>query len=65
MGAGSLVGAKRKAHFPQSPLQDSTPVEVEASVSMSLEGGNDNMTKDEKSFSKDFFDMIEMVKFLY
>ena len=45
MGAGSLVGVRRRrAQLPQSPPQDSPPVAVEASVSMSHEGGNYTMT---------------------
>ena len=51
VGAGSLVGARRRrAYFPQSPPQDSTPIAVESSVSMSHEGGIDNMTEDEKDY---------------
>ena len=66
MGVSSLVGARRRrAHLPQSPPQDSPPVAVEASVSMSHEGGNDNMTEEEKAFRKYLFDMIDMVKVLY
>ena len=51
--------------MPQSPPQDSPQVVVEASVSMSHEGGNDNMSEDEKAFRNYFFDMTEMVKVLY
>ena len=58
MGAGSLVGARRRrAQLPQSPPQDSPLVAVEASVSMSHEGGNDNITEYEKDFRNVFFDM--------
>ena len=38
---------------------------MEASVSMSHEGGNDNMTEDDKDFRKAFLDMTKMVKVLY
>ena len=62
VGAGSQVGSRRRrAQLPQFAPQDSPPVVPEASVSMCHEGGNDNMTEDEK----DFFDMKEMVKDLY
>ena len=66
MGVGSLVGSRRRsAKLPQFPPQDSPPVVVEASVSMSHERGIDNMSEDENAFRKDFFDMTEMVKVLY
>ena len=51
--------------MPQFPPQDSPPIVPKDLVSMSHEGGNDNMTEDEKAFMKAFFDMIEMVKVLY
>ena len=58
VGTGSQVGARRRrAQFPQSTPQDSPPVVVEYSVSMSHEGGNDSMIEDEKDFRKDLFDM--------
>ena len=49
----------------QSPPKDSPPIVPEASVRISLEGGNDNMTEDEKDFRKDLFNMTNMVKVLY
>ena len=58
VGAGSQVGARRRrAQFPQSPPQDSPLVLPKALVRMSHEGGNDNMTEDEKAFRNAFFDM--------
>ena len=49
--------------------QSSTLVQPQAVVQtpeiISHEGEPTNMTGDEKIFRKDFFDMIEMVKFLY
>ena len=66
VGAGSLVRARRRrAQLPQSPPQDSPQIAVEASIRISLEGGNDNMSEDEKAFRKAFFDMTKMVKVLY
>ena len=65
MGAGSQVGARRREKLPNFPPQDSTIVVVEALVSMSHEGGNDNMSEGEKDFRKYIFDMAEMVKVLY
>jgi len=71
-GKGKLVVAcpqvgtrTRRTHLPRSRPQISPQVVVEASESMSSEGGPDNMPDDEKAFRKEFFDMTEMVKVLY
>ena len=65
-GVGSVVRARRRrAQLPQFPQQDSSPVAVEDSVSMSHEGGIDNMSEDEKDFKKALLDIIEMVKVFY
>ena len=70
-GEGKLVGSPefgsrgRRERLPQYP----TPVQPQVAVAtpeiMSHEGGPTNMTEDEKTFRKDFFDMTEMVKVLY
>ena len=51
--------------FPQSPPQIPPQVVVGASATMSHEGEPENMLEDEKSFRNTFFDMKQMVKFLY
>ena len=55
----------RKAHLPQSPPQILPQVSLEASPVMAHERELDNMSEDEKTFRKAFFDMTQMVKFLY
>ena len=71
-GYGKLVGAgsqfstrKRRGRLSQFPPQVSPQVVHEASVSISHEGGVDNMLEDEKTLKKYFFDMTEMAKVLY
>ena len=64
--AGPQVGTRtRRAHLPQSPPQISPQIISQASTSMPHEGGPDNMLEDEKAFRKSFFNMTQMVKFLY
>lgn len=66
MFVGPQVGTStRKAHLPQSPPQISPQIVPETSVSMSHEGGHDNMSKDEYYFRKSFFDMTQTVKVIY
>ena len=71
-GDGKLVvsspqvrSRKRRASFPQSPPQIIPQIAVEASTSMSHEGGAGNMSDEENTFIKYFFGMNEMVKFFY
>lgn len=62
----SQIGTRtRRAHLPQSPPMVSPKVVPEALVSISHEGGLDNISKDENSFKKEFLDMTHMVKVLY
>ena len=56
---------RRRASLPQSPPPVLPQIVVETSVSMSHEGDPANMTENEKSFRKTFFDMIQMVKSLF
>ena len=70
-GEGKLVespevGSRgRRERLPQSPTSVHPQVSVETPMRMSHEGEPINMTKYEKVFKKDFFDMLEMVKVLY
>ena len=69
-GEGKLVGASpqsssRRTHFPQSPPQVSPQYSPKASPVMAHQGEFENKIEYEKSFRKAFFDMTEMVKFLY
>jgi len=66
VGRGYQIGTRtRRAHLPQSPPQVSPKVVPKALVSMSHEGGLDNILKDETSFKKEFLDMTHMVKVHY
>jgi len=51
--------------LPQSPTPIRPQVVVETPEITSHEGEPMNMTKDEKTFRKAFFDMTKMVKVLY
>ena len=51
--------------MPQSPPQISPQVAPEASTIMSHEGEPDNITKDEKAFIKELFDMKQIVRAIY
>jgi len=70
-GEGKLIGSLevglrgRIVRLPQSPTPVQPQVAVETPDIMSHEGEPTNMTEDEKTFRKDFFDMTEMVKVLY
>ena len=71
-GEGKLVVAspqvrsrERIASLPLAPPPILPQIAVEASKSMSHEGGTDNMSDEENTFKKYFFDMTEMVKVLY
>ena len=69
-GEGKLVESTavwsrgRGERFPKSSTQAQPQVEVESSVRMSHEG-EPTMTKEERAFKNEFFDMTEMVKVLY
>ena len=66
MAAGPQVRSRtRRASLPQSPQQILPQIAIDASESMSHEGEPENMSEDEKSFRKEFFDMTRMVKVLY
>ena len=70
-GEGKLVGSPRvgstgrRERLLQSPTLVQPQVAVETPEIMSHEGEPTNMTEDEKTFRKAFFDMTDMVKVLY
>ena len=71
IGEGKLFGSPevgsrgRRARLPQSPTPVQLQVVFETPEIMSHEGEPTNMTEDEKTFIKTFFDMTETVKVLY
>ena len=71
-GEGKLLVASpqvrsrtRRASLPQSPPQIIPQIAVEALASMSHEGGVYNMSDEENTFRKSFFDMTKLGKVLY
>ena len=70
-GEGKLVGSpkvqsrERRERLPQYPTPVHPRVAVETPEIMSHEREPTNMTEDEKTFRKAFFDMTKMEKFLY
>lgn len=65
VGSLEVESRGRRARLPQSPTLAQPQVVVETPEIISHEGEPTNMKEDDKTFEKDFFDMIEMVKVLY